>query len=160
MPRSGRPPPDVLPILAFILIYIYLATIRFFALPVWAGLLAAAAYVPFSTALSMLIEAVVGPLNGSVSYLPVAVLIGGYALLLRHRAPATARGLALGAGVLCVSLFFRSIDQAVCPAFPLGTHFLWHILNGIMLGWMIVVLVRHGEQPLHGGAGQARPRRL
>ena len=34
---------------------------------------------PFSTALSRLIEAVVGPLNGSVSYLPVAVLIAGYA---------------------------------------------------------------------------------
>jgi hypothetical protein len=26
---------------------------------------------------------------------------------------------------------------------PLGTHFLWHVLNGIMLGWMIVVYLRH-----------------
>jgi hypothetical protein len=25
----------------------------------------------------------------------------------------------------------------------LGTHFLWHILNGVMLGWMIHVYIRH-----------------
>ena len=36
-----------------------------------------------------------------------------------------------------------SIDEALCGAFPLGTHFLWHILNGIMLGWMIEVYRRH-----------------
>jgi hypothetical protein len=32
-----------------------------------------------------------------------------------------------------VSLVFRSIDQAVCASFPLGTHFLWHCLNGLVL---------------------------
>jgi hypothetical protein len=37
----------------------------------------------------------------------------------------------------------RTIDGAVCEAVPLGTHFLWHILNGIMLGWMIEVWRRH-----------------
>jgi hypothetical protein len=25
----------------------------------------------------------------------------------------------------------------------LGTHFLWHLLNAVMLGWMINVYVRH-----------------
>jgi aspartyl-tRNA(Asn)/glutamyl-tRNA(Gln) amidotransferase subunit C len=30
---------------------------------------------------------------------------------------------------------------------PLGTHFLWHILNGIMLGWMIEVYRRHMLAP-------------
>ena len=41
-----------------------------------------------------------------------------------------------------VSLFFRTIDAAVCGAFPTGTHFLWHLMNGAMLWWMIRVLVR------------------
>ena len=40
--------------------------------------------------------------------------------------------LAAGA-VLAVSLTFRTVDPAVCPAFPLGTHFLWHLLNGLVL---------------------------
>ena len=32
-----------------------------------------------------------------------------------------------------VSLAFRTMDQAVCPAFPLGTHFIWHLLNAGVL---------------------------
>jgi hypothetical protein len=86
-----------------------------------------------------------GPLNGSVSYMPVPILILGYAAALRSRAPDTARGLALGAAILGVSLVFRTIDRAVCDAIPFGTHFLWHLLNGTMLGWMIVVMHRHGR---------------
>jgi hypothetical protein len=79
----------------------------------------------------------------SAFYWPVPVLIAATALALRSSAPDTARGLGLGAGLLTVSLIFRSLDEIVCTAFPLGTHFLWHILNATMLGWMIEVYRRH-----------------
>ena len=139
---------DVVPIQVFILAYLALATVRFFALPWWAGGLAALAFVPLAAGLSRAVAAVVGPLNGSVSYLPVPVLILGYAALLARRDPETARGLAAGAGILAVSLFFRTIDAGVCGGFALGTHFLWHLLNAAMLGWMIRVFVRAGmRQP-------------
>jgi hypothetical protein len=72
-------------------------------------------------------------------YGPVPVLILLYAVLLRRRAPATARGLAMGAGLLMVALTFRSIDLALCSTVPFGTHFVWHLLNALMLGWMIEV---------------------
>lgn len=137
---------DVIPIQIFILVYLALATIRFFAAPWWAGVLAAAAFVPLAAGAARLIAAAVGPLNGSVSYVPVPILILAYAGLLAGRAPATARGLAIGAGILAVSLFFRTIDQGVCGGFPLGTHFLWHILNAVMLGWMIRVFVAAGSR--------------
>lgn len=136
---------DVLPILLFILAYVYLATTRFFALPVWAGVVAVIAFFPYSAAVSAGVSALVGPLNGSVSYVPVPILILGYAAALWRRDPVTARGLAIGAGILVLSLTFRTLDEAVCPALPIGTHFLWHTLNGIMLGWMIVVLHRHRQ---------------
>lgn len=136
---------DVIPIQLFILTYIYFATVRFFALPVWAGALAVVLFLPCAAALARGIEAVAGPMNGSVGYAPVPILIAVYAAALRVRAPRTARGLAIGAGILVTSLVFRTIDEAVCPALPIGTHFLWHILNGIMLGWMILVLLRHGQ---------------
>lgn len=134
---------DVIPIQIFILVYVYFATVRFFDAPRWAGVLAVALFVPYAALAARGIGAVVGPLNGSVGYAPVPILVLGYAFALRHRAPATARGLAIGAGILIASLAFRTIDDAVCEAFPLGTHFLWHTLNGIMLGWMILVLARH-----------------
>ncbi len=145
---------DVVPIQLFILTYIYFATVRFFAAPRRAGALAVALFVPYAAVASRAIEALVGPLNGSVGYAPVPILIAGYAVALHARAPDTARGLAIGAGLLVVSLAFRTIDEAICVAVPVGTHFLWHVLNGVMLGWMIVVLLRHAPPAL--AAARAR----
>ncbi len=139
---------DVIPIQAFILIYIHFATVRLLRLPVWAGLLCAAAFMPASAGIAMGLIAVVGTVNGSVFYMPVVLTILLYAWIMDWRSLAGARDMALGAGILAVSLTFRSIDQAVCGAFPLGTHFLWHTLNGVMLAWMIVVIVRHGPPRL------------
>ena len=134
---------DVLPILAFIVVYTGLATTRFLGAPRWAGILAGALYPPVSLLVSGFVERAVGSLNGSASYLPVLLLIGVFALALASRAPETARGLALGLGLLALSLTFRTLDRAVCAAFPLGTHFLWHLLNGLLLGGMIELYRRH-----------------
>lgn len=134
---------DVLPITAFILVYIYAATRRFFGASLWVGLVAVAAFFPFSWAVTAAVGAVVGPLNGSLGYVPVPVLVLLYASALGPRDPVTARGLVIGAGILVVSLFFRTVDAGVCGWLPIGTHFLWHTLNGIMLGWMIWVLHSH-----------------
>ena len=41
-----------------------------------------------------------------------------------------AHTLLLGAGVYLAALFFRTIDNEVCAAVPIGTHFLWHLLIG------------------------------
>ena len=133
---------DVLPIVLFILLYIYAANRHYWALGPGRAALATAAFLPYA--------AVTAPAFGalpffevSAAYWPVPLLIALYALALWRRHPETARGLALGAGLLVVSLGFRSIDEAVCEALPLGTHFLWHVLNAVMLGWMIEVLRRH-----------------
>jgi hypothetical protein len=39
----------------------------------------------------------------------------------------------LAAILFVISLAFRTMDQAVCPGFPLGTHFIWHLLNATVL---------------------------
>lgn len=38
------------------------------------------------------------------------------------------------------SIFFRAIDVPICQQFPLGTHFIWHILNSITLFLMVKLL--------------------
>ncbi|MGR3493878.1 ceramidase domain-containing protein [Citreimonas sp.] len=139
---------DVLPILLFILLYVYAANRHFWGWPAWASALGAAAFVPYAVVLGRVFALVPG-LGGSAAYAPVPLLIYAYALALRRRAPATARGLAVGATILVASLTARTLDAPLCEAIPLGTHFLWHVLNAIMLGWMIVVLRRHR---LAGGA--------
>ena len=133
---------DVVPILAFILSYVFVASRDFLQLrPLQAGLIAAA-FLPYAMALVPLFGTIPF-LRVSALYWPVPMLILIFAWLLRTTAPATARGLALGAGVLTLSLVFRSLDGTLCAAFPLGTHFLWHLLNAVMLAWMVEVWRRH-----------------
>lgn len=133
---------DVLPIVAFILTYVFAATRDFFGARVWVAAGAALAFIPYAVVLTPVFGAL--PFfDVSAFYWPVPVLIAAYALALRHRAPATAQGLGIGAGILCLSLAARSVDEALCAVIPLGTHFAWHILNALMLGWMIEVWRRH-----------------
>jgi threonine/homoserine/homoserine lactone efflux protein len=42
-----------------------------------------------------------------------------------------------------VSLFMRSIDNAVCNVFPLGTHFMWHGFNSLLIYILMRQLIRN-----------------
>jgi hypothetical protein len=142
---------DVVPIGVFILVYLYAVNRHLWQLPLWAALLGTAAFVPYAVLLTPLFRAL--PFfEVSAFYWPVPVLIAGTALALARRAPATARDLWIGAALLVVSLVFRSLDGTLCAALPFGTHFLWHLLNALMLGWMIEVYRRH--QLAERGAGR------
>jgi hypothetical protein len=133
---------DVLPILGYILAYIYFANRYFWGWsPLWSGV-GTAGFVPYAAATVPLFALVPG-LGSSAGYAPVPLLIFAYAFLLRGRLPGVARGLAIGAAILCLSILFRSLDGPLCSAFPLGTHVFWHLLNAVMLGWMAEVLRRH-----------------
>ncbi len=137
---------DTTPILVFVLVYLFLANRDFWGLPWWAALIGTAAYIPYATLITPMFAAL--PFfNVSSFYWSLPLMIGAYAVLLRRRVPDTARGLAIGAGLLCLSLTARSVDEGLCVSFPMGTHFLWHILNAIMLGWMIEVWRRHIGEP-------------
>jgi hypothetical protein len=142
---------DVVPILGFILVYLFLAARDFLGLGRGWAAAVTAGFVPWAAVLAPLF-AQLPALRAAAGYAPVALLIALFAVLLWHRAPATARGLALGAGLLALSLVFRSLDLPLCEALPLGTHFMWHLINALMLGWMIEVWRRHVC-----AAGSARP---
>src|SRR5690606_14575458 len=71
--------------------------------------------------------------NGSISYFPclLTILLLYWRLsLLKHPAAPYFLKASVWFGV---SLTFRSIDFLVCPWLPIGTHFLWHGLNAIVL---------------------------
>lgn len=133
---------DTLPIVVFILVYLFAATRDFLGFGNKGGWAAVALFIPYAAATVPLFAMIPG-LGSSAGYAPVPVLIAAYAVVLRRRAPATARGLGIGAGLLVLSLTARTLDEPLCTALPLGTHFLWHILNAVMLGWMIEVYRRH-----------------
>jgi len=93
-------------------------------------------------------------LNGSVGYLPAwasMVLIGGYLAAFASDAFTRRRTgpVVLAAGIVfTASVAFRSLDMALCQTFtiagtPIGTHFMWHVLNGVTLFLLLVAAIQH-----------------
>lgn len=137
---------DVAPIAIYVLLYIFLATRDFWNQNTLISLGALVLFFPYAYVTVPMFE-LLPVFHVSAGYGPVPLLILIYAFGLRNRAPETARGLAIGAVIILLSLTFRSIDMPFCESLPMGTHFMWHILNGIALGWMIEVYRRHMLAP-------------
>ncbi|MEL6873531.1 MAG: ceramidase domain-containing protein [Pseudomonadota bacterium] len=141
---------DTIPIGIFMVSYLAYALARYLR---WHPIAVVVALVVFFIALwqSSVFRCNGGPcFNGSLAYAPAflaLVLIGGW-LVLRKQAEGS---YVLGAGlVFVVSLTFRTLDQDICSQTqiagfgPIGLHFLWHILNAIVLGLLLVAAMRFG----------------
>ena len=79
-------------------------------------------------------------LNGSLTYAPALIVLLCLSFWHVRNAKAARWSLPVAALVFVLSVTFRSIDMAVCEGLPLGTHFLWHILNAAVL-YLIVYAV-------------------
>ncbi len=134
---------DVLPIMLFIVSFLVLTVRRFFRRRWWLAALVGILFLPAAQALSGTVGDLVGDrLSGSEGYLPALLALfvcGG----LLHRHPAGA-GLLTAGVVFAVSLTFRSLDEPLCGLLPLGTHFVWHLLNAVVLGTLLLTFIRHG----------------
>ena len=119
---------DIVPILIFLIGYIWLYTRNvigmrplFAVASVAAFLLGTFLVIPYS-----------GVLHGALVYTPglvVALVLGVFHATQRTVARFT---LLAAAGVYLAALFFRTIDNEVCSVLPIGTHFLWHLLIGLV----------------------------
>ena len=141
---------DSFSILVFILVYLYFAIQRVLQKDKAIALLGTFLFIPYSIVIERVMNAAVGSLNGSVSYVPVTLLIIIFGAISGD--PQTRREFWMGAGLLAISLAFRSIDEFVCGLVPFGTHFLWHILNAIVLSIMVISLHRNQDSVAKTGS--------
>lgn len=148
---------DVLPIWTFVALYVLVAVSRLGGVRpgrVAIGAVAVVGAVALYTAIGEgnapveTTPAAPDPFNGSLQYLPaVAAFVLFIVITQLRRSPL--RHLTLAAGLtFLVSLTFRTMDRDICTSLPIGTHFLWHLLNGLMIGLVLQILIR-------AGAGQA-----
>ena len=122
---------DVLPILAFMLMFLWVSLSRFFGWRVWATLGALALFFGSTFTLE---AAVPGEfLYGGALYAPPLFTLLAMAAALSRRHLAAGRALFAATCVFLVSLAARMLDMPICPMFPLGSHFLWHIFNALLL---------------------------
>lgn len=139
---------DVVPIALFILVYLYLVNRDVVGLRVWSAGLATALFLPYAAMVTTVLND--WPFfRISAAYWTVPILIFVYALGLARAAPRMAGGMAAGGLLLCASIVLRSVDETLCPHWPLGTHVFWHVLNAVMLGWMIEVYRRFREDEMY-----------
>lgn len=139
---------DVVPIAVFILVYLFLVNWHVVGWPWWVAGIATAGFFPYAAGVTVVLRDV--PFfNVSNFYWSVPLLLLLYAAALWRAMPRTATGFVIGAGILCISITVRSVDETLCETWPIGTHFMWHLLNAVMLAWMIEVYRRH---MVEGGA--------
>lgn len=81
-------------------------------------------------------------LNGSEQYLPAVLALLSFAVLSRRKGHPIAPWIAAATGIFMVSLTLRTLDLHLCEIWPLGTHFIWHILNGVMIALLFQGLIR------------------
>ena len=141
---------DVAPIGVFILTYLFIVNRDMVPMGGWLAVGATALFIPYAAALVPVLNQI--PFIAiSNFYWAVPILLALYAILLRRK-PGIAQGFLFGAALLSLSITIRSLDEILCDVIPIGTHFVWHVLNGVMLGWMIHVYTRH----MLATAGQGR----
>jgi len=120
---------DVLPILLFQVAYLWIYGSRIVMMRTvhLAGLV-----------ILLLIAAYLGRqfphlLNGSLIYLPAFILLLGLGLYHYHHARIEPTLLLWATAIFSVSLLLRTIDLAICKYLPIGTHFFWHLFNGLLV---------------------------
>jgi hypothetical protein len=144
---------DVLPIGAFIVLYLIfalrcLASLSMPKVALGVAALLAAFAVSMAFCPSAVSGAPGGPacLNDTLGYAPALAALFTLAVLLRRQSHPAAGRLLIAAAVLLLSMVMRTIDLDQCSAFslegrPLGSHFLWHLLNALVLHLLLTVAV-------------------
>jgi hypothetical protein len=122
---------DVVPILAFMLLYLWFALTYLFH---WPSPWAALALAVFFVATFMLEAAVPGDvLWGGALFIPTILVFIVIGATLKRRGHPAAKAMLGAIAMFFLAFTARSSDMPVCEAFPLGTHFLWHLLNATLL---------------------------
>ena len=101
-------------------------------------------------------------LNGSVGYLPAlgALIVIGMLLVERHHRAGPY--VVWGAAIFAISIVFRSVDLSFCDQVVIdgrnvGTHFIWHLLNALVLFLLLRASLEAGPVGAVPAVAQPKP---
>ena len=147
---------DIIPIVVFIIVYIWLYARRVMAVAVRYAVLFAISFV----LLVFLAIPYAHVLHGALVYSPGLLTVLVLGLLHAQQQRPERFMLLAAAGVYFVALFFRTIDQEVCASVPIGTHFIWHILIGLVTYLAMRSLILNVPSGAYSDDALASSRRL
>jgi hypothetical protein len=126
---------DVAPIGVFLVTYLYVFLRRVVGASVGRAWLGLVLFGIVSGGLGALFKQ---PwLNGGEMYVGTLVTLVGLAAYLQRARRRGAAWFLAASGAFVASLACRTVDQRVCDAWPIGTHWAWHTLNGVTI-WMVL----------------------
>ena len=142
---------DVIPIWTFVALYVattvfrisngnHLKTLRIMLIVV---VCVGIAFWATSADISTQSPAEPARLNGSLQYLPALVALWVFSIVTFVRRHPSRTLVIVASGCFTLSLGFRTVDLMTCGATGVGTHFMWHVLNGSMVLALLLALIRH-----------------
>lgn len=82
------------------------------------------------------------PLNGSLQYAPAVLALAVFTVIAWRRDSPLKAWVTAALAVFMVSLSARTLDPAACARWPLGLHWLWHLMNGLLIGLVLQIVIR------------------
>ena len=132
---------DVLPIAFFINLFIISALRRLFGCSWWMTFGCWGIYAVATVAAQKLLPPDL--LNGTIMYIPSYAALLAMVLALARKKLSEYRVVARVLMVWTISLILRTVDIEWCAMLPIGTHFLWHLLNAYVIYTLLRMLIAH-----------------
>jgi hypothetical protein len=136
---------DVIPIVAFMLSYIWFVMTWLFAFSLWTKALVIAGFSVVTLSLEAGVPATV--LWGGALYVPTLFVAVAAAVALRRVRHPAAGAMAVAVGTFFLAFAMRCLDSPLCGVLPTGTHFLWHLLDATFLYLLVRLAILHGADP-------------
>ncbi len=134
---------DIIPIALFQIFFLWMISQKLLSCSGWVS----AGIVIVVLGSSIVLKPIHQPLNGSLFYIPSFLAMLAFSALWAKRCDAEPYLLGGMACFFALAITARSIDWIV--PWPIGTHFLWHLLNGFVVymalrAWIIATTSKHG----------------
>nr|AHN97604.1 hypothetical protein [uncultured bacterium 12AC_lac13] len=133
---------DVIPILIFMLLYLWLALRRYLGWQRGLTLIALVVFLLSTLALETMVPEQV--LWGGAMYLPTVAACLVIVLAPMQAERRVRRTIALAVGMFLLGFTLRSLDAPLCTSLPIGTHYFWHVSNAIVLYLLVRAAILHG----------------
>lgn len=128
---------DTLPIMIFILFYLYIA-VRFYLEQT--KLVSVVALIIFLSLNILLGYAGIEEISSYLTALFAMLFISAVSLVRKELV--ISRGLFNASLIFIISLTSRQLDAFACNYIPFGTHLIWHILNAILLYSLVLLFIQ------------------
>lgn len=131
---------DVIPIVIFMHMFLWVTLRRVFRLRLWQSALGLLGFIISNYALPKILLHI-ADFNGSEGYFTTLAALIIMSLMLFWQHHIYARYFLISSALFILSLALRTLDMDLCPVIIIGTHFWWHLLNGLILYLLVRTVI-------------------